>query len=869
VASHTISKFFGLYTSSNDPSQVPQSALRVARNVMLTPTRSLITRIGLAFYGSAVGLEANAMYFFKTSTGKLLIAGSTATKVFDTGGSVTTLQTEGVSPASGTPGSTITTPDVSTAQLRMEEAAGSMFIAEKDWVYALDSESGAARIVGCPQALGSKALTTDNTGTVGKYLADGSSVAYRFTWCRRDGYGRLIEGAPSGREVIVNGAGGARNVSIQVHVPPGITTGHFLRIYRTASIAGTPDENYYLVYEQTGLTSTDIDTNKYTPAVVDVAPDAVLGPALYTNETDGDGTLAANDRPPASKDLCFFDNRMLYSNTTLPSSIVLTLLATNPTGLTGTVALANTNTIVFNDGTARTYTASTAAENIATRTFLLANTGSPSRDVRETAMSLCRVINGNHATDGNLAFYDCDDEGEQGRILIRRTTASSADVAVTVNANGAAWEPALPTSGSTIQSLNETAPHRVYYSKPGQPDAVPALNYVDVGVAQKNIRRIIAFGNRVYVFKEEGLFALIPTGSDIAPFQVESIDDSVVLFSPNSPALLDDALYFLASQGIVRITKSGAIENISGPLQTFANIYNNFDFTTNKTAHAYAHRERHLYILNVTTDTDDCFVYDSRLNAWVTWTVPWAGPGSAPGCHIPVGYGTSGFAGKLVVADNTAGYVRREWEGVANQDEGDSFTISSVDATGTLVTLSSATGATWGTSPQVGDTITRNSRVGKITAWNAGTRVATVDKLTALSLEAGGGAALARAIAVSVQPALSHLGLPDYVKQVASVTYSFRNYAMYSFTGGVLTESATAVSLSTGGVTVTPNTWSTLLVDEDPLPVAPVTKRILVPSAYQRCSYVSPIFEITEAVSHWGLNSITVEFAPTSERNSF
>ncbi|WP_434127577.1 hypothetical protein, partial [Enterococcus faecium] len=68
----------------------------------------------------------------------------------------------------------------------------------------------------------------------------------------------------------------------------------------------------------------------------------------------------------------------------------------------------------------------------------------------------------------------------------------------TISSNvGSSFNPDISTASS---STNNDTPHRVYYSKQFQPEAVPSLNYFDIGSSEYAILRIVPLRDSVFVF---------------------------------------------------------------------------------------------------------------------------------------------------------------------------------------------------------------------------------------------------------------------------------------------------------------------------------------------------------------------------------
>lgn len=163
---------------------------------------------------------------------------------------------------------------------------------------------------------------------------------------------------------------GTKNIQWVVDLPTEAVAGDFVQLYRTFDVVGTsidPGDECFLSYERI-LTATDISNTVVT--IVDTTPTAFLGGGdfgtLYTNENSGDGAQSANDRPPFAKDICLFDGRAFYLNTTGRHTLELKLLGTDTavSGLqTGDVVAINTRAYVAGTNF-EVFTAYTASINI-------------------------------------------------------------------------------------------------------------------------------------------------------------------------------------------------------------------------------------------------------------------------------------------------------------------------------------------------------------------------------------------------------------------------------------------------------------------------------------------------------------------------
>lgn len=103
-------------------------------------------------------------------------------------------------------------------------------------------------------------------------------------------------------------------------------------------------------------------------------------------------------------------------------------------------------------------------------------------------------------------------------------------------------------------SENEVKENRVYYAKFQQPEAVPFLNYIDVGAADKSILRIVPLRDSLFVLKEDGLFRI---SGETTPFSLALFDGSCILIAADSIGSTNNFFYGWTTQGVSQISESG------------------------------------------------------------------------------------------------------------------------------------------------------------------------------------------------------------------------------------------------------------------------------------------------------------------------
>lgn len=145
-----------------------------------------------------------------------------------------------------------------------------------------------------------------------------------------------------------------------------------------------------------------------------------------------------------------------------------------------------------------------------------------------------------------------------GIYSVTNTTSNTFTINLnTVPFNTASYNFAWSSLSDVSVSNNETKPNRVYYSKLLQPEAVPLLNYFDIGSEDAAILRIFPLRDSLFVFKQDGLFRI---SGETAPFVVTLFDSSCVLIAPDTVSIANNIVYGWTSKGISNVTEAGVTE---------------------------------------------------------------------------------------------------------------------------------------------------------------------------------------------------------------------------------------------------------------------------------------------------------------------
>jgi hypothetical protein len=368
------------------------------------------------------------------------------------------------------------------------------------------------------------------------------------------------------------------------------------------TLTGTPTGTTF-TYAETGSDGTLTQAQTATPltaAFVDSVPNGFIGTALYTNDSQR-GILSAGYMVGGAKDLALYRGSVFYANVTNAAATELYLLSVGGTG-----GVQNGDTVVI-DGLA--YTAG-ASESVSGRTFQAYTGGTPAQNIANTAASLIRILN---RTQSN-SVYAMDLSGPSdppGHIRVWET-APGVTQTVTFTGHPGAW------SIGTVTAAGQ-AKNQLSWSMQLAPDSVPLVNYALVGAADKEILRVVPTRDSLFIFKEDGLWRL--TG-DASPWNIQPFDPTCILKAPDSAVMLDNSVFALTNQGVVRVTDTG-VSVVSRPIETA--ILPLIGPAMIATTYAYAFgvayesaRKFYLFLPTTSSDTDatQAYVYDLFTDAW-------------------------------------------------------------------------------------------------------------------------------------------------------------------------------------------------------------------------------------------------------------
>ena len=885
------------------------------------------TGVTLTFVVAKVrSAQANQNFYFTTSTGVKKLDKYTNTPVaigvppgLDTNTAITTTVTP---TATTTNTSNVLTALSSTSGLAIGMSATGTGLPANTLVTSFTSTT--VTLSNAATANGTVTITFAAPAT---FLAASTTTSYRVVWGYTDANANLELGAPSSSSQITNTIASAVAVNVTFTIPAAITTAYFYQIYRVSSVAAgnNPGDEQQLVYQGNPLAA-DLTAGFIT--VCDIVPDSLKGAYLYTNQQTGVGLANENYTVPLALDLAVFRNCLFFANTSTLQSYNLTLLGVGtPNGIqvgdtlkiggvvytaassentaTGNFLVTNAFLLVTTGTTASSTSLTslgsttgvtvgmavsgtgipagtyvTAINSSSSVTINQAATASASgvaitftgdsaaQAIRDTALSLIRVIN-RYASSTVYAYYTSISTGLPGMLSLTGRTVGTAAFNV-VSSRSTCWSPALASSvpATTVQtSTNSINKNFLYFSLPSQPEAVPVGNYIPVGSADKNILRILALRDSLFIIKEDGTFFL--SGTDPTNFVVTPLDYTSILIAPESAVVLNNQIFALTTQGVVAINTIGApIQShpIEGSLTAL--VAQNYSLLqTSSFGVAYeSSRAYYLFCPTFSTDTGPTqyFRFNYITNSWTHGTL-------AKTCG-----GVNPVDDHLYLGNNSLNIVDVERKSLTYSDYADYQSTQTISAvSGTTITISGSD------TIAVGSVIYQSANVfGTVVATNPVLGTVTTSLTTGL---VAGSADILAPIACTMSWAPITFSNPGYSKQIREATLlflsDFNGVGSVGFSSdvspGVIAESITGGAVggwglfAWGGPSDTTPTGSLDLLgvawsgDPRRRPV-----RVSVTRDQQRCSILTISWNHAYAYSPWKLQGVSLIGNLVSERSS-
>lgn len=177
----------------------------------------------------------------------------------------------------------------------------------------------------------------------------------------------------------------------------------------------------------------------------------------------------------------------------------------------------------------------------------------------------------------------------------------------------------------SYKSSSEIIPNRLYYSKYQEQEAVPLLNYIDIGSRDQQILRIVPLRESLFILKEDGVYRLAGDPGANPTWDVGAFDTTAIIKAPDTAITLGNQCYFLSNQGVMQLNES-SIQSISRPIDNklLPLITTNTNLPSLSFSVSYE-SDKSFLMWTVTTSKDTvaniCYRYNYVTNAWTEWTL--------------------------------------------------------------------------------------------------------------------------------------------------------------------------------------------------------------------------------------------------------
>jgi hypothetical protein len=176
---------------------------------------------------------------------------------------------------------------------------------------------------------------------------------------------------------------------------------------------------------------------------------------------------------------------------------------------------------------------------------------------------------------------------------------------------------------SLFKSKTEAIGNRLYYSKYQEHEAVPILNYVDVGSRDKQIQRIIPLRSSLFILKDDGIYRLAGDPGSNPTWDVAATDNTCVIRAPDTAVTLNNQCYFFSTKGFIELNESSQ-DSISRPIDDkllrYLTTNSNIDVVSFSASYE---SEKSLLFWTVSSNSDNkttkAYRYNTVTKSWTEW----------------------------------------------------------------------------------------------------------------------------------------------------------------------------------------------------------------------------------------------------------
>lgn len=420
----------------------------------------------------------------------------------------------------------------------------------------------------------------------------------------------------------------------------------------------------------------------------------------------------------------------------------------------------------------------------------------------------------------------------------------------------AAWIPSTPTS-----STADLKPHRLYWSEPDEPEAVPLGQYVDIGSESEPILALVPLRTAMLVFKTDGIWSV----SGVAPnsWSLDLLDATQRLVRGGCVDTINNTAIAWTTSGIVAVNEVSVRSLTDGRISRQFAPYSAIMAASPATSGAFvsAWRAADCVLVGVPTEADSTqtthlYCWHAGTNAWTRWVLStYCAAHSASTFYLARG------GEHWEIRGNSAGLTAEGSHGYDAQ-----HTIGAWTHDGATLTVAHADAGSW--EPAAGDWVRATVPPVDAVEFRLVTSVSSTvsDYILTLASAFTTGASSSGQAYEGIGPVLqwqAHSASPIHSALYSEVQYllDFTDYAgggrpVATFMLGAQNERASAVESAS---------W-TLTPDEDRISTI---ARIHPSREVARATHFFPYLECSGAINYaWRCLGVGLVLGPVSERTA-
>lgn len=578
----------GLHTYNSDVASVPVGSLKLGTNISLNKENLIIPRKGFteATYDFPTSTDrCKGFYFWQNEELMHVLHADTSETLQAQDGGGTGFSTRG----------TLTTPTCSDSVSFCSASNKNLYMTSNEGIRKMDS-IGSSHVGSGVPTCGVFWLISTNVGT-GTAIAANETAYYRGVICLKDANGNIHKGGVSSR-AYVPAETSIYDVTGQVFLPAGLTTNHFIQIYRISGSSTIQSDEMQLFYEKY-LTSTDISDGHIH--FTDITPASYLGATIYTAVSQ-EGIVSNNELIPSATDIAEFKNHLFLSDVTYAHKLPIRVATIS--------SLADNDTLTISDGTTSEVFTFKTSPNYIDQIPIDTNAGQAGLFNEASWMSY--VID-RGSTLVRCYHVDSDVNMLKGYLLFESKTGDEFTI---VSSRPSIFDPQATSPATTLNtSKAEHIANGLSYSKPFQMEAFPLKNVLKIGSSSNKILKIVALSEALFIFKEnEGIHIL--RGDSEANFRVEMLDGTAHLISSKSIAVVNNMIYGLFKSGICEVSETG-VSIISQQIKDQVDSF----ITSASVKFSVGDDINGRYILSIQNSATKQIVYDTFNKKFLNWNL--------------------------------------------------------------------------------------------------------------------------------------------------------------------------------------------------------------------------------------------------------